>query len=81
MSNKLWDARNQAFQQAIKAVRKEAGLTQEQLANGLNKPQSYVSKYESGERKLTFWEVRDICEVCETTIVKFNNLLNTFYKA
>lgn len=77
MSNKLWDARNQAFQQAIKAIRKEAGLTQAQLATGLNKPQSYVSKYESGERKLTFWEVRDICDACETTITKFNNLLNS----
>lgn len=34
------------------AARKTAGLTQQQLANRLRKPQSFVSKYETGERRL-----------------------------
>ena len=34
------------------AARKAAGLTQQQLANHLRKPQSFVSKYETGERRL-----------------------------
>jgi transcriptional regulator with XRE-family HTH domain len=33
-------------------ARKAAGLTQEQLARRLKRPQSYVSKYETGERRL-----------------------------
>ncbi len=32
--------------------RKEAGLTQAALAEMLSKPQSYVAKYEKGERRL-----------------------------
>ena len=33
-------------------LRKEQSLTQKELAERLGKPQSFVSKYESGERKL-----------------------------
>ena len=34
------------------ATRKAAGFTQQQLAARLRKPQSFVSKYETGERRL-----------------------------
>jgi transcriptional regulator with XRE-family HTH domain len=34
------------------AARKEAQLTQEALAKSLQKPQSFVAKYENGERRL-----------------------------
>jgi transcriptional regulator with XRE-family HTH domain len=33
-------------------ARKEAQLTQERLAKSLKKPQSFVAKYENGERRL-----------------------------
>lgn len=41
-------------------LRLVAQLTQSQLSSKLGKPQSYVSKYESGERKLTLLDVRVI---------------------
>ncbi|HQQ75374.1 MAG TPA: helix-turn-helix transcriptional regulator [Pseudomonadales bacterium] len=44
-------------------IRKEAGMTQDQVANALGKPQSFVSKYENGERNLDFIEVIDVIEV------------------
>lgn len=33
-------------------ARKKAGLTQETLASRLKRPQSFVAKYEGGERRL-----------------------------
>jgi transcriptional regulator with XRE-family HTH domain len=37
-------------------ARKEAGLTQQELAKRLKKPQSFVAKYEGGERRLDVLE-------------------------
>ncbi|MFC4310138.1 helix-turn-helix domain-containing protein [Steroidobacter flavus] len=34
------------------AAREKAGLTQQQLADRLGKPQSFISKYEGGERRI-----------------------------
>lgn len=62
MANKLWDQRRKALTEVLKRLRVEAGVTQIDMANRLDKPQSYVSKYESGERKLDFVEVMEICE-------------------
>lgn len=74
MSNKLWDKKQQAFRAAIKEVRTNSELTQVQLAKKLKKPQSYVSKYETGERKLEFVEVMDICSVCGISMKKFADI-------
>ncbi|WYL95104.1 MAG: helix-turn-helix transcriptional regulator [Gloeotrichia echinulata IR180] len=40
------------FRRCMIAARKEAKLTQETLAKSLKKPQSFVAKYENGERRL-----------------------------
>lgn len=36
-------------------------MTQEQVAKKLKRPQSFVSKYESGERQLDVVEFVDVC--------------------
>jgi transcriptional regulator with XRE-family HTH domain len=41
--------------------RRKAGLTQQELANRLKRPQSFVSKYENGERRLEVIEFVEIC--------------------
>jgi transcriptional regulator with XRE-family HTH domain len=62
MANRPWDEKREALTALLKSLRSEAGLTQTEMANLLGKPQSYVSKYESGERRLDFVEVLEVCE-------------------
>ena len=69
-----WDPENIVLQELITNCRCEAQLTQQQLAKLLERPQSYVSKYESGERKLTLPEIRAIVECCGSNLVDFVNL-------
>lgn len=44
----------------LRELRQEAGLTQVQVAAELGVPQSFVSKYESGERRLDVIELRHV---------------------
>ena len=55
----------------LKQLRKETGLTQIDLAERLGKPQSYVSKYELGEKTLDFFEVKEVCEGLGLSLIKF----------
>jgi transcriptional regulator with XRE-family HTH domain len=40
------------FLDRLRAARKQAGLTQAEVASRLGRPQSFVSKSESGERRV-----------------------------
>lgn len=53
---------HEVFRLLLKKLRSEQNLTQAQLADRLDLPQSYVSKYETGERRLDFIETATICE-------------------
>ena len=50
-----------AFRELMTSARKAAGLTQQQLATKLGKPQSFVAKYEAGERRIDVVEFIAIC--------------------
>jgi transcriptional regulator with XRE-family HTH domain len=47
---------------ALAAARDRAGLTQAQLARLLRKPQSFVSNYERGQRRIDVLELLRIVE-------------------
>jgi transcriptional regulator with XRE-family HTH domain len=75
MANKSWDRDREILRVLLKDLRKnEADLTQNQLSELLGKPQSYVSKYETGERKLDYVEITDICKAIGVSMKKFNDL-------
>jgi len=47
----------------LKAARKSARVTQQELADAIGRPQSFVSKYERGERRLDVVEFFRICRL------------------
>jgi predicted transcriptional regulator len=49
-----------AFRALMVETRREAGLTQQQLARRLGKPQSFIAKYEGGERRIDVIEFLEI---------------------
>lgn len=56
MPNPLHDPRYAVLRELLVAERERRGLTQVEVAATLGKPQSYVSKYERGERRLDLIE-------------------------
>ncbi len=52
MAKSVFTERYAVMLRLLVAARREAGLTQQKLAERLGKPQSYVSKYERGERRI-----------------------------
>lgn len=54
----------------LKKIRVEAGLRQVDLAKKLNVPQSMISKYEVGERRIDLLELREICAALGVSLVE-----------
>lgn len=66
---------NPSYQSLIEyliELRKQQGLTQANLAQKLDKPQSYVAKIEGCERKL---DVLEFVEICQALQVKASQVL------
>lgn len=57
-----FSARYQTLKMLLIDARRNAGLTQAGLAGRLSRPQSFVSKYERGERRLDVVEFIEIAE-------------------
>jgi transcriptional regulator with XRE-family HTH domain len=55
----------------LRRLRVDAGMTQEQLAEKLKRPQSFVSKIEAGERRLDVIELREVCNILGISLPKF----------
>ncbi|WP_165665391.1 helix-turn-helix domain-containing protein [Metapseudomonas otitidis] len=70
-----WNLKRALLQEALKQIRLDAQLTQADLAKRLGKPQSYISKYESGERRLDIIEVQEICLAVGETLSNFAKAL------
>jgi ribosome-binding protein aMBF1 (putative translation factor) len=60
-----------SFCNVLRTFRREKGLNQVDIARKLMKPQSYISKVESGERRLDFVELTQLCNAMDISIVDF----------
>jgi transcriptional regulator with XRE-family HTH domain len=64
-------AEKKRFLSLVRQMRVDAGLRQADLAKKLGEPQSFVSRYESGERRLDVLELRQICTVLGFSLADF----------
>lgn len=64
-----------AFRKALTVMRKDAGRSQAQLAKILEKPPSYVAKYELGERRLDVVETWSIINILGANPSSFLDLV------
>jgi transcriptional regulator with XRE-family HTH domain len=67
----IFSPRYQEFLVKLRQARLDAGLTQVEVARALGKPQSYVSKCESGERRVDVTELLLFAAIYQRPIEDF----------
>jgi transcriptional regulator with XRE-family HTH domain len=71
MANPIHDPNSMVFRQMLVEARLACGLHQAVLADRLGKPQSFVSKYERGERRLDFPEFITLADALGLDVTSF----------
>ncbi len=69
MPKSLRTPRQQLLQSLLADARKAKGMTQTDVAKVLGKPQSFVAKYENGERRIDVIEFVDIAAALGVVLV------------
>lgn len=70
MRKAIGSAEHRRLCAALRRYRVSAGLLQVELASRLDVPQSFVSKYESGQRRLDLVELRQICDAVGVSLAE-----------
>ena len=71
MKKTLASQKHKPYLSLLREIRVAQGLRQRDVAERLGQPQSFVSKYESGERRLDLLELEQVCEACGLDLVSF----------
>ena len=71
LQKSIHSTRQRRLCRLLRETRLAAGLTQADVAARLGRPQSFVSKYESGERRLDLIELQTVCGALDTDLVTF----------
>lgn len=71
MQKSIHSQRANGLRLLLRAIRRDKKLTQQQLAAKLGRPQSFVAKYEAGERQLDVMEWLSIVEAMDADPVIF----------
>jgi transcriptional regulator with XRE-family HTH domain len=80
MKKRIYIAQRSRLVSLLREIRIEAGLTQMELAVRIERDQTFVSKYESGQRRLDVLEAREICQVIGITLEEFARRLEKALK-
>jgi transcriptional regulator with XRE-family HTH domain len=70
VAKSIYSKRYRQFLDLLIQARKEADLTQVEVASRLDRPQSFVSKSENGERRLDVVEFLDVAKAIDFDAVK-----------
>lgn len=71
MPRRPYSSERELFREMLKRARIDAGLTQDVLSARLGRPQSYVSDYELGQRKLDWVDVDEVLKACAIELSEF----------
>lgn len=71
MTKSVFSADYERFRKLLVRARKASGLTQGDVAERLSRPQSFVSKYERGERRLDVVEFLEVAKALEIKAAAF----------
>ncbi|QNB06022.1 helix-turn-helix transcriptional regulator [Herbaspirillum frisingense] len=71
MPNPIHQSNYALFREMLTNIRLEKGLLQSEVAERLGKPQSFISKYERGERRLDFAEFVEIAKALDIDAAAF----------
>lgn len=78
MQKSLRTPRQQFLLSLLVKARKSKGLTQADVAAALGKPQSFVAKYENGERRIDVVEFVDIAAALGVSTVAILEQIEAF---
>jgi transcriptional regulator with XRE-family HTH domain len=70
MGKSIHSPEHQKLRELLIAARKKAGLTQAEVAERLGRPQSFVAKYEGGERRLDVVEFIAVAKALKANPVR-----------
>lgn len=71
MEKSIHSGEHARLRSLLRQLREKAGLKQVELAVKLRKPQSFVSNYERGERRLDLLELKQVCSALGVRLVDF----------
>jgi transcriptional regulator with XRE-family HTH domain len=75
MGKSIHTPQHQKLRELLIAARKKAKLTQAEVAERLGRPQSFVAKYEGGERRLDVIEFIEVARAIGIDPVKMLRLI------
>ena len=78
MTKSLYTGRHERLCKLLIEAREKRGLTQIDVSKKLGRPQSFVSKYENGERRL---DVIEFLEVADALGVEPSRFINQLRKS
>ncbi len=68
MGRSIYTPEHEILASLLRDVRLQSGLRQVDVAEAMRRSQSFVSDYESGQRRLDLVELRMLCQVLGTTL-------------